>query len=233
MDEPMRAVGIALLALAAVWPARPRVLRLVGAAAGGAALLAATWQASFEARSNDWAVPATVVLAMGAAWFLPQLDARRGWRLGWRWALLIGGAAAVYGCVPETDQMPEVGVVVAAGLVVELVRRTPLPAAALVGAWGLVAWSALYGATGRPSALVGGLFALAAPIAAGAAARKGWWCSVCVGGAWAVAGLVVARTGGIATELTPAVVAAVAAAAAAGVVSAACWRRLGSPPAVS
>ena len=231
MTEPWRALGIALLALAAVWQARPTLLRLVVAAGGGAAVLSATWQDSFAGRSNGWAVPVMVLLAMGAAWFVPQLEAHAeptaSWRLGWRWALLAAGAAAVYGCVPETDQIPEVGVVVAAGLVVEVVRRTPLPAAALVAAWGLVAWSALYGATGRPSALVGGLFALVAPIAAGAVARRGWWCSAGVGVVWAVAALVVARTGGIATELRPAVIAAGVAAAVATAVSAVCWRRRG------
>ena len=225
MTEPMRAVGVVLLALAAVWPVRLQFIRLVVGAGGGAALVAATWQASFVGRTNDWAAQVVVVLAMAAAWFVPRLKAPGGWQLGWRWALLAGGAAAVYGCVPETDQMPEVGVVVAAGLVVEVVRRTPLPSAALMGAWALVAWSALYGATGRPSALVGGLFALVAPVAAGVVARRGWWCSVLVGGAWAVAGLVVARTGGIATQLRPAVVAAALGAAAATAVSAVCWRR--------
>jgi len=150
---------------------------------------------------------------------------RMGWGWGWRWALLAGSAAAVYGCVPETDQMREVGVVVVAGAVVEVVRRLPLPAPALVGAWGLVAWSALYGATGRPSALIGGLFALVAPVAAGLAARRGFVAAFRVGGVWAVAALVVARTGGIEPTTRPAVVAALVGALVAAAVSALVWRR--------
>ena len=119
--------------------------------------------------------------------------------------MLFGSAIAVYGCVPETDQMREVAVVVCAGWLVEAVRRRPLPNPALLAASGLVAWSALYGATGRPSALVGGLFALVPLIAVACVPRRRKWLPWLVGIVWAGAAVGVARTGGIATELSTAV----------------------------
>jgi len=229
----VRAVGIVLLALAAVWPARVRVARVVLGAVGGAFLVASAWHASFGAGRNRWAVVVAVAMGSVAVTALPALAPVVRWRgvgwLGWRWALLAGAAVAVYGCVPETDQMREVGVVVVAGVAVEWLRRTPLPAPAVVAAWGLVAWSVLYGATGRPSALVGGLFALVAPLAAGLAARRGAAVALVIGGVWSVAAVVVARTGGIEPTLHPAVVAAVSAAVIAGAVSAVVWRRWPSP----
>lgn len=225
----MRPLALVLLALAACWPSRVAPLRWVLGAAGGVSLVASAWQATFEHRSNGWAAVATVVLAAGAVAALPALPATARlagvrWH-GWRWLMLAGAAAGVYGCVPETDQMRDVAVVVIAGAVVEVVRRAPLPAAAYTAAWGLVAWSALYGATGRPSAIIGGLFALLAPLAAAAATRRGDVTSVLVGAVWGVTALVVARTGGIATTTRPAVQAAVAGSAVAAVLSAVLWVR--------
>jgi len=111
--------------------------------------------------------------------------------------------------------------------VAEWLRRTPLPPAAYTAAWGLVAWSALFGATGRPSAVIGGLFALLAPIAAAALARRGEAVSVWVGATWAVTALVVARTGGIAPTTAPAVRAALVGGLAAAGISAVLWYRIG------
>ncbi len=74
-------------------------------------------------------------------------------------ALLGLSAIAIYGCVPETDQMFGIGVMLASLFLIELVARRPsAPIVHLVAA-GIVLWSGLYGATGRDSAIVGALFA--------------------------------------------------------------------------
>jgi len=129
----------------------------------------------------------------------------------------------VYGCVPETDQMREVAVVVLAGLLTALALRRPLPTPAVLAAAGFVEWSALDGATGQARALAGGLFALTPLVAMAVVARteaapRAVWA---VGGVWAVAAAAMARTGGIATSLPPAVSAALLCAAVATAVSAA------------
>lgn len=231
----MRPLALALLALAACWPRASAPVRWLLGAAGGACLAAATWRATFEARDHEWAVVAIVLLAAGAVVALPELSGAAeafGVRwLGWRWLMLGGSAAAVYACVPETDQMRDIAVAIAAGAVAEWLRRAPLPAPLYTAAWGLVAWSALYGATGRPSAVIGGLFALLAPVAAGFATRRGDFASVGVGVVWAVTALVVARTGGISMTTRPAVIAAVVGLAAAAGISAALWCRPARPPA--
>jgi hypothetical protein len=69
-------------------------------------------------------------------------------------------AIAIYGCVPETsNQMPAVGVMLAALFLIELVARAPAAPLVHLVAAGIVLWSGLYGATGRESAIVGALFA--------------------------------------------------------------------------
>lgn len=199
----MRAAALCLLAVAALWPSR----RLVGgglAVAGAAGLVWSTWAASFQHRDNQWAVGAAVVVVAAQWWAAPRVHVRLS-RAGGAWGLLFGSAIAVYGCVPETDQMREVAVVVCAGGLVEALRRRPLPNPALLAASGLVAWSALYGATGRPSALVGGLFALLPFIAVASTPSRRWWLPWLVGLVWSGAAVGVARTGGIATELSTAV----------------------------
>lgn len=223
----MRPLALALLALAACWPQRLPALRWTMGAAAGLALVVATWQATFDGRDQQWAIGVAVLFGAVAVLVLPALPGSVSvfgitWP-GWRWVMLGGAAAAVYACVPETDQMRDVAVVLAAGAVAEWVRGAPLPAPAYTAAWGLVSWSALYGATGRPSAVIGGLFALVAPLAAGLLSRRGDHAMVGTGLVWAVVALVVARTGGIAMSTAPAVAAAAVGGAVAGGVSALLW----------
>lgn len=225
-----RALGIALLALSVVWP-RQRAWQWALAGAGGAALVLSVRDVSFAGRDNGWAAVVAVALAVAGWWAAPHAGAAmiRG---GGCWWVLLGSAAAVYGCVPETDQMREVAVVVAAGGAAEVLRRRPLPAPALAGAFALVEWSALFGATGQARALAGGLFALTPLVAVGVVAacagrggRRGApWLPWAIGGTWVVAALAVARTGGIATSLPPAVGSALAGGAAAALLSAALVR---------
>lgn len=136
--------------------------------------------------------------------------------------MLIGAAAAAYACVPETDQFHELWVVLLAGLATETLGVARLPPAVFTAGWGLVAWAAIYGATGWPSAAVGGLTALLVPLAAAVAAqRRGGWAGVAVCAVWTVAAMVVARTGGISESWRTALVAA--AAGVAGAVAISVW----------
>jgi len=209
----LRAAGLAVLALAVVWP-RPRLGRSVLAVAGAVALTWSVWGASFVGRSLSWAVVLAILVAVAMWWAAPLAhDALPSW--GAAWWVLLGSAAAVYACVPETDQMREVAVVVAAGGIAEVVTRRRLPTPALLAAMGFVEWSALYGATGQGRALIGGLFALTPLIAVAVVAsadsredRRGGLLPYLVAGLWVATAFVVARTGGVATSLTPAVMAA-------------------------
>lgn len=225
-----RALGIALLALALVWP-RHRVLRWVVAAAGAGALVLSVRDVSFAGRDNGWAVVVAVATALAGWWAVPPARAALA-AAGGCWWVLLGSAGAVYACVPETDQMREVAVVVAAGGVVEVLRGRQLPAPALVAVFALVEWSALYGATGQARALAGGLFALSPLVAVAVVAalvpgrrRAGVaWLPWAIGATWVAAALVVARTGGIATSLPLAARAVLAASLAAALISAALVR---------
>ncbi len=208
----LRAVGIAVLALTVVWPLLPQ-WRLPLAGLGGVALVASSWSASFAGRSNQWALFAGVATAVALWWAVPRAHDALA-RAGGAWWLLLVSVAAVYACVPETDQMREVAVVVAAGGAAEAVLRRKLSTPALVAASAFVEWSALFGASGRGRALVGGLFALTPLVAVGAAThwsrsrRVAVWWPLAVGAVWSAAALVTARTGGIAATLPPAVLAA-------------------------
>jgi hypothetical protein len=68
-------------------------------------------------------------------------------------------AAAIYGCVPETDQMPTIGVLVGVVFAFEVVTRRQLAPVIHVGVAGVVLWSGLYGAAGQERAIAGTLFA--------------------------------------------------------------------------
>ena len=217
----MRVVGVALLALAVVWPHR-RLVQALLAALAGAALMAACWHPSFENRSgNWWAAGGAALVSVALWWAAPRL--RTGFSMpGSRWVLFAGSAFAVYCCVPETKPMWEVGLVIASAAVAELLRQRLLPLPVDAAVAGLILWSALFGATGRPSALVGGLFALvplvaipavlaARPALAGGPVRWRWSLAI----VWIGAAIAVARTGGIARTVAPAWIALVGVTAAA------------------
>jgi hypothetical protein len=217
----MRAAALVLLALATVWP-RWRWVRGLLAAAGGALLVIAVWDVSLAGRDLAWAVPAAVAAVVGVWWAAPIAHTRLP--LATAWVLLAGCAGAVYLCVPETDQLREVAVVTVGGAVAEMLLRRRLPVPAVVAAGALVLWGALFGAVGRPSAMVGGLFALLPVVAVAVVAVVAARCSrvrlVIVAAVWVAAAAVMARTGGLAHSLTDALLAAVACAAVAALGSA-------------
>ena len=206
----MRVVGIALLALAVVWPQRRQVQALLAALAG-LAIARASWPASFEGRSSNWwAVGVAMVLTVALWWAVPRLRVASPMPSS-RWGLFAGSAFAVYACVPETGQMTEVAFVIVAAAVAEVLRQRLLPVPAEAAVAGLILWSALFGATGRPSALIGGLFALVPLVAvpavrsarpALASAALPWRWAVAV--VWIGAAVAVARTGGISRNAAPA-----------------------------
>jgi hypothetical protein len=217
----MRAGAIALLALAAVWPTARR-WRVAVAALGAVLLVASTWDAAFAHRAHEWALVVGVVAAIALWWAAPTAHERLRVR-GLAWWTLLGSAAAIYACVPETDQMREVAVVVAAGGAAEWLLHRPLPTTALVAAASYVEWSALYGSAGLARALAGGLFALT-PLVAVAASPTDRRAPL-VALTWIGAAGAVARTGGVASSLPPAVAAVAVGAVCAAAVSAVLVRR--------
>ena len=68
-------------------------------------------------------------------------------------------AAAIYGCVPETDQMGAMGVLVVGCLLLELITRRRLGVVVHLAVAGVLLWAGLYGASGQDRAVVGALFA--------------------------------------------------------------------------
>ena len=136
----------------------------------------------------------------------------------------IGGwLAAVYACVPETDQVIPIAAWVAAGVMMELVWSKRLPWAAHLALAAMVLWAGVYGATGQGRALVGAWFGawglMVGPLAAWLfpgvryASAVVRWIMAATGG---IAALVVSRTG----ALRPPTEGAIRAAIAGGVLSA-------------
>jgi len=225
----MRAAGIVLLAVAAVLPARPALARALVGALGGGFLVRAVWTTGFDQGGGRLVYGLVLVALAGlAAWLIPQAPSQPS---GWRPIATLMAGAAVYACLPETDQFREVMVVLVAAVLVEIAGLVVLPPAAATASWALVAWAAVYGATGRISALVGGLFALLVPIVASAAAvrRANGWVGTAVAAVWSLTALVVARTGGVSASGRDALVAAAVGLAVAAGVSALVWRW--NPPA--
>jgi hypothetical protein len=130
-------------------------------------------------------------------------------------ALLGLTAMAIYGCVPETDQMPTIGWMIVGLFAIEVVTRTTSAVGVHTLAAAIVLWSGVYGATGRGSAIVGAWFAfwplvlvVGSMLAFNSQPPRRWVIGL-IGGMAAIA---VARTGAIDTDTTPALVAVAVAA---------------------
>ena len=201
-DLDVRIVAFALAALATVWPPRRRT-RVVLSAMSGVATIGATWSVTFSARSQDWAIPVIVVLAIGLGWAVPILFAAFTTPM-YPWVLFAACWGAIHLCVPETDHLTEVGVAVACIGVAELLTRRRLPQPVWSAAAAALLWSAVYGSSGQGRAIVGGLFAVVPFIGvaviivmkrATAMSEARLWL---VASIWVAASWTVARTGGIA-----------------------------------
>ncbi len=137
---------------------------------------------------------------------------------------------AIYCCVPETDQVPQVVAAVVVLITLEVSAARPMPWWLVMTVFGLVMWTGLFGATGRESALVGTLFATWPLVLV--LARVG---SPRVAGViGSIAAVAVARTGGLEPTVRPALVAvAIAALVSAFVVLVGVRPRPGPGPATS
>lgn len=214
-------------------------------------MVRACWHASFADRPNGWAAAAVVGMSVGLWWAVPVIH-RAVVTPGVSWVLVGGCAAAAYGCVPETGQLWEVGLVLVCGGLAEIVRWRQLPVPVVAAATSLVLWAATFGATGAPRALVGGLFAVmpvlgtaavvshvrptlnerraAIPAQSDCQTERAVFAVIAL---WVISALVVARTGGISRSLEPAVLSVAIAVLVATLLSATIWRRLHSAPSVA
>ncbi|CAN5387004.1 hypothetical protein BH23ACT3_BH23ACT3_20830 [soil metagenome] len=183
---------------------------------GGALLvLRESWTASNLGHpSRVWAVGGVVAMALALTWALPSLR-RLLPRPGDAPLAVAGVLAVIFLCVPETDQILRVALVVTVVIIAEGVARQPFPLLLLGAVAAYVMWAGIFGATGRQSALVGALFAwwpvLILPLLTLRMPRladTGTWVRggiVAIGG---VAAAAVARTGALQPTMPPALLAA-------------------------
>lgn len=189
-------------------------MRYVIALVVSALALATAWNASYLfIRTERWVIIATPIVCLSVAWALPIL--RRSIRQpGVVPMALASSMAAVYGCVPETDQIPPIALCVVIVLVLELVTWRPLPTSWFAGVATLILIGGLYGATGRQSALIGALFAAWAlvflpmverirPRVLGAPEPVRWF----IAGVGSIGSIAVARTGALQHTADPAILA--------------------------
>jgi len=135
------------------------VVRWAIGAAVGVVVVAECWSSSFlEQDSHRWAIVAIVAVAILVAECLPDLESALPWPGAATGALLFP-LAAIYGCVPETDHLYTIAAVIGVVALLELVTRRARGIIWHAVAATLLLWGAVYGATGRDRAFVGGLFA--------------------------------------------------------------------------
>ncbi len=139
--------------------APPHWRRWLVAVAVGCVVAWQSWDASsLGDPSHRWALVALVAVAVVLGELLPDALVALA-DPGRLTAVLVVSLAAIYGCVPETDHIPVVALVLVAGFVIELATRRTMPIAWFVASLGLVMWAGMFGATGRERAIVGTLFA--------------------------------------------------------------------------
>ena len=189
-------------------------MRAVAGLAVGIAAVARSREAS-GLDDRALVVVSAVAIVVAVSVGLPVLQERLG--LPGAVPALIGVMQfAIYCCVPETDQIPQVVFAVVVLMALELAADRPMPWWLVLAVVGLVMWSGLFGATGRESALVGALFA-AWPLVL---VLAGVGSPVVAASVGSVAAVAVARTGALQPTVRPALVAvAVAAFVSLGVIS--------------
>ena len=128
---------------------------------------------------------------------------------------LVATLAAIFLCVPETNQLAIVALLPMVLVVLEVAERRQLPIEWYVVAAAAVGWGGLFGASGRQSALAGALFAWwAVLLPAFVVARRRVatpWRAQAIAAVAALWVVVVARTGGIADDWATIIVSVVAA----------------------
>ena len=128
--------------------------------------------------------------------------------------LAIAATAVTYLCVPETDHLVGVVLLLSGIYVLELVADEPLPIGWHAGLFGVVLWAGVWGAQWRDSAVVGAVFAgwvIVLPALVGSGPRQVPERTTLALSAVATAGAgVVARTGALGASTSAAVLWAVA-----------------------
>lgn len=186
------------------------------AAGIGLAIVVTTYGASRYGQGDHyWAAGMTILLAVVLADALPQL--RSLVRIpGLGPLAIIAVLVAAAACVPETDQMAVAALLPFVVFALEVVQRRQVGVEWYALAAASVGWTAMFGATGRQSALAGALFAwwpvllpvivhFVRPIRSTVQA----WIIASLG---AVAAVAMARTGGIADGWAAIIVSVVVAA---------------------
>ena len=182
----------------------------IGAAVGG---LVVWWvwhvSALGEAR-HTWVIWAILVTGVLLGEALPEAH-RMLPEPGLLTGTLVLSLAAVYGCVPETDQIPGIALVIVAVGVIEVLTRQTMPIAWHAVAATLVLWAGMFGAAGRQRSFVGGLFAFWPVLLLAivvrvlpSAVRSPWFARVLIALLGGVGAIVVARTGGLQLGRKPA-----------------------------
>lgn len=174
--------------------------RAIGAGLG-MLVVVLTYEASrYEDPDRWWAAAAAVAVGIALADGLVDVRALLP-RPGVAPLTILAVLAAVALCVPETDQLPIVALLPVALVILEIIERRQLPIEWYAVAATAVGWGAMFGATGRQSALVGALFAWWAVLLPGFV-YSAWRVSstrsaLAIAGLAAAAAMVMARTGGI------------------------------------
>lgn len=202
-EGDLRVVAVALAALATVWPAKYST-RLILFATAGVLVVNSSWSATFMARELDWATVLVVMMAVGMGWTVVTLYGVFTTPM-YTWVLFAGCLGAIHVCVPENDQINEIGLLFACAGLAELLTRRRLPVSVWAAAAMAMLWSAVHGASGQGRAIIGGLFALIPIIAvavyvrwAGSTSASTETARWLVAVIWIAAAWTVARTGGIA-----------------------------------
>lgn len=202
-EQDLRVVAVALAALAAVWPAKLST-RLTLAALAGALVVSSSWSATFADHELDWAIVLVVVLSVASSWATVVVYSVFTTPM-YPWVLFAGCLGAIHVCVPENDQINEIGLLFACAGVAELFTRRRLPVSVWAAAVTAMLWSAVFGSSGQSRAVIGGLFALVPVLALAVLTR---WTKTTVASTeaarwtiaviWIAAAWIVARTGGVA-----------------------------------
>ena len=193
-------------------------------AVAGCVVVWRSWDAS-SLSQHRWAAIGTLLVMIAVTLALPRLTERL--RAPGHVPALIGVVQfAIYCCVPETGQIGETVVVVIMVIAIELAVGRSLPWWLHSTAAAIVLWSGMFGATGRPSALIGALFA-SWPIVLVAVMPRRSYVIAAIG---SIAVIAVARTGALQPTASPAVVAVAIAAPISVLLAAVALRVRGSHP---
>lgn len=176
--------------------------RRAAGAAIGLAIVIATYDASrYGDGDRYWAAAVTILLAVLLADVLP--DVRALLPIPGMAPLTIVAVLVAAGlCVPETDQLVVASILPGVVVALELVHRRQVGLEWYAIAAASVGWAAMFGATGRQSALVGALFAwwpiVLVWLVQQARPMRALPARVAVTAVGVAAAIVMARTGGIA-----------------------------------